>query len=125
MSVFLDLPKAFDTVHHGRLLTILEGYGIRGITLHLFESYLSDRLQMVRLNNQTLSDQQKIKIGIPQGTVLGPILFVLYINSLLKLSINGLTISYADDTALVVSGDSWEDVKTKTIDCLTKVKIWL
>lgn len=124
LAVFLDLAKAFDTVPHNELLNCLERCGIRGMALRLFSSYLSERLQMVKLN-KVLSDKQIIKIGIPQGTVLGPVLFILYINSMLKLDVNGLTVSYADDTAVVVSGDTWDDVKSKAVNNLIKIKNWL
>lgn len=124
LTVFLDLAKAFDTVPHNGLLEVLENSGMRGRALCLFESYLSERTQMVKINN-VLSEGQTIKIGVPQGTVLGPVLFITYINSLLKLQVDGITISYADDTALVISGDTWESVKCKTVNSMIKVRNWL
>ena len=124
LAVFLDLAKAFDTVPHGKLIQILHSQGIRGIPHEMFKNYLSERVQMVKINN-TLSDKKTIRIGVPQGTVLGPILFILYINSLLKLRAQGLMVSYADDTAIVISGYSWESVKNKCITDLLRIKNWL
>lgn len=124
LAIFLDLAKAFDTVPHEKLLDVLYNYGIRGIAHKLFKNYLSNRLQMVKLND-ILSDKQQIKIGIPQGTVVGPILFITYINSLLKLPLEGVVVSYADDTSVVVSGDNWEIVREKSINCFKLIKNWL
>lgn len=124
IAVFIDLAKAFDTVPHDKLLNVLSHYGVRGTVLNVLESYLLNRHQCVKINNTT-SDPQVIKIGVPQGTVLGPILFITYINSLLKLKIRGKLISYADDTALVFSGKTWEETKYKTIEAIDIVKNWL
>ena len=73
----MDLAKAFDTVNHHILLQKLERYGIRGNILQLMKSYLLDRQQKVRLQNES-SDYGKITIGVPQGTILEPLLFILY-----------------------------------------------
>ena len=76
-GIFLDLKKAFDTVNHDILLQKLEHYGIRGSSLNWFRSYLSDRAQYVFCNNEK-SDIKSISCGVPQGSVLGPLLFLLY-----------------------------------------------
>lgn len=124
IGVFLDLARAFDTVPHAGLLKVLSDYGVRGITLDLFKNYLCDRYQMLRIN-KSMSERQKIKIGIPQGTVIGPILFIIYLNSLLNMDIGGLAVSYADDTALVFDGGSWEEAKGRVVTGLGRVKNWL
>jgi hypothetical protein len=125
LAVFLDLAKAFDTIPHCILLNKLELSGIRGVTNDLFASYLTDRLQILKLNNKT--DIQNIKeFGLPQGTVLSPILFLIYVNELLKLEIpNGITLSFADDTALIFSGSTWNETFNFANQGLSMVKSWL
>lgn len=124
IGVFLDLAKAFDTVPHKKLLDVLIHYGVRGTVSKLIESYLTNRSQVVKIN-KILSDRQIIKIGVPQGTVLGPILFITYLNSLLRQNIGGSVISYADDTVLIFSGRDWDETKNKVVRGLKIIKNWL
>lgn len=124
LGIFIDLAKAFDTVPHNQLLTVMSHYGVRGTVLNLINNYLRERLQMVKINN-TLSDGQVIRIGVPQGTVLGPILFITYLNALLTENIGGTIISYADDTAIIFTGKDWEEAKNNAIKGFKLVKNWL
>lgn len=113
LAVFLDLAKAFDTVSHHILLERLEHVGVRGLALNIFKNYLKNRTQKVKIDN-FLSESQTITMGVPQGTVLGPILFLVYINSMANLkNFEGHLTSYADDTAMVFVADSWENVYSK------------
>ena len=81
--LFLDLKKAFDTVDHKILLKKLEFYGFEGITLHWFQSYLADRQQVCCVNG-VVSSTKTISCGVHQGSILGPLLFLIYVNDMPK-----------------------------------------
>ena len=103
IAMYLDLSKAFDTIDHNILLHKLNYYGIENNNLSLFKSYLQNRQQYVELQNQYSSQYIPINIGIPQGSILGPLLFIIYINDF-HLSTNFFDfILYADDTCLINS----------------------
>ena len=119
----MDLAKAFDSVNHKILLQKLEKYGIRGSALKFFESYLSNRWQYVKLNGNS-SNLAPIDIGIPQGSILGPLLFLLYINDLPNAS-NFFVKLFADDTFLSLSSQNFNELKKKANFEIKKVHNWL
>ena len=101
ISIYLDLSKAFDSVNHSILLNKLEHYGIRGTALDFFQSYLTNRQQFTIVNGEK-SDLLTVICGVPQGSTLGPLLFLLYINDLASASKFFVSL-FADDTGLILS----------------------
>ena len=112
IGVFCDLSKAFDTLNHEILLQKLSHYGIRGTANEWFRSYLKDRKQYVELNNKK-SKCLPIETGVPQGSILGPLLFLIYINDLPSAA-NLKCVSFADDSNLLITGENLEEL-TKTM----------
>ena len=96
-SIFLDLSKAFDTIDQQILLKKCSHYGIKKIALKLFESYLTNRTQFIELNG-VLLNTLPISTGVPQGSILGPFLFLIYINYIPQATTQFNCIMYADDT---------------------------
>ena len=124
IGVFLDFSKAFDTVHHEILLDKLYHYGVRGCAHKWFSSYLTDRQQFVTYSGMK-SQNQVIKCGVPQGSILGPLLFLIYINDLATVCKNTFPILFADDSNLFISGRD-SDLIMKTLnEELKEISIWL
>lgn len=123
-SIFLDFAKAFDTVNHDILIQKLKHYGIRGPAYEWFKSYLSNRKQCICIGDQC-SDLALIKHGVPQGSVLGPLLFLLYINDITASSSLLKFFLFADDTCLFFSHKSKDSLVTIVNDELAKISEWL
>ena len=124
LGVFLDLSKAFDTLDHRILTKKLEHYGIRGTCLKWFESYLENRKQIVKYN-KIKSDEMTIKSGVPQGSILGPLLFLLYINDIQNCSKIVSIILFADDTNIFYSHNCLKELNDIMQNEINKISKWL
>ena len=129
IGIFLDLSKAFDTIDHAILLKKLEHYGIDGIPLKLLKNYLTNRKQYVRLH-EVNSNLLPINTGVPQGSILGPLLFIIYINDFARASAIFDFICYADDTTLFSTLNKFINAQNINPDIiinteLAKINEWL
>ena len=123
LGVFIDLKKAFDTVDHHILLQKLEHYGIRGQTLSLFTSYLEGRTQYVCYNGYE-SERGRVECGVPQGSVLGPLFFIVYVNDMVRVSKELELVLFADDTNIFVKGKNPQDLFAKVNKGLLELSKW-
>ena len=123
VAIFLDLSKAFDMVNHKILLSKLEFYGVRGLPLQWFNSYLSNRKQYVSYNGSN-SCHLNISCGVPQGSILGPLLFLVFINDLHNVSENLFFILFADDSNLLLNGPNLNDLCRQMNTELINVVNW-
>ena len=125
-TLFLDLSKAFDTLDHNILIDKLYKYGIRSNSLQLIKSYLSNRKQVVLINDKK-SQILCNNIGVPQGSILGPLLFIIYTNDLSLLFNNNQQVKlivYADDTAITFTSENNEKLKYTIDNMITKIEKW-
>ena len=124
MGLFLDAAKPFDTVNHDIILRKLDHYGIIGIVLQWFNSYLSGRLQTVTFTGIN-SVLKNITYGVPQGSILGPLLFLMYINELGAVSQITFPILYADDTNIFIQGKDLQKMEKDLNIEIKKLSVWL
>ena len=124
LAVFIDLSKAFDTLYHNILLDKLWHYGIRRVPHKRFKSYLEHRKQFV-INKDTMSDYQSTKCGVPQGSILGPLLFLIYINDMPLSSHTAQLILFADDTSLLFKSKDLNNLTINVNSELIKIYHWI
>ena len=123
LGVFIDLSKAFDTVDHHILISKLENYGVNGNNLRWFQSYLKNRKQYLNFNNKITTSSQ-ITCDVPQGSILGPLLFLIYVNDLNNASSVLDPIMFADDTNLFYSHKNIHQLFAKVNEELEKIGDW-
>ena len=117
------MSKAFDTVDHGILLKKLNHYGIRGVANDLIKSYLSNRKQYVQIG-ETKSNLLNINCGVPQGSVLGPLLFLIYVNDIVNCNPHGNIRLFADDTYVFIESNQINDLYNKAENVLKYLDRW-
>ena len=124
LHIFIDLRKAFDTVDHNILLHKMRLYGLGNSSIRLMQSYLSSRLQVCNYQNK-FSGAREIVCGVPQGSILGPLLFLLFVNDLPNCLSNSTPCLFADDTNLSLSGTDRADLELKANHELILINNWL
>ena len=123
VGIYVDLQKAFDTVNHDILLYKLFNYGIRGVVHDWFVSYLSRRQQFVQVDT-VMSSIAKITCGVPQGSVLGPLLFLIYVNDIGNAVPKHKVKLFADDTNIFIFSNGLADLEMKSTNCINALNNW-
>ena len=126
MGIFIDFSKAFDIIKHDILFKKLNHYGIRGIALELINSYFCNRKQYVYYDNQCYSDLSKISVGVLQGSVLGPLFFIVYVNDIINCMDSSIKfVMFADDTNIFVSAKISEELYSKANALLNNLRYYI
>ena len=126
MGIFIDFSKAFDTIQHNILLDKLYHYGVRGIAHKLISSYLSNRKQFVFYDNECYSAVEDINVGVPQGSALGPLFFILYVNDIISCAEASVEfILFADDTNIFIYAPTSEELYCKANKVLRQLKSYI
>ncbi|XP_077976386.1 uncharacterized protein LOC144432146 [Styela clava] len=125
IGIFLDISKAFDTIDHSILSSKLYHYGIRGVPFNWIRSYLQDRKQIVQYDNSFSTNICVMKHGVPQGSLLGPLFFLAYINDMSRCLKSSESIMFADDTDLILHGENLEDLFTVANYELANIHSWM
>jgi len=123
IGIFLDLSKAFDMVNYEKLLYKMHNYGIRGSVHNWFSSYLHHRKQVTFVNN-VFSEPSSVTLGVPQGSVLGPLLFLLYVNDISNVLGDKSVRLFADDTNIFITGSNIDALMIKAQNSLVKLHSW-
>lgn len=123
LGIFIDLKKAFDTISHSLLLQKLHDIGIRQTAYNILRSYLSNRSQVVQIG-ETRSNPEILTFGVPQGSILGPLLFLIYINDIDSLNLKGALTLYADDTTLFYFGTRIDNIINQAQNDLNCLYQW-
>ena len=124
IGVFIDLSKAFDTIEHGKLIDKLDYYGIRGPAHDILRSYLSERTHVTKFQTEK-SGKCAVEYGVPQGSVLGPLLFLVYINDIVNSTNLGEFVMFADDTNIFVTGKTADETYRKANVVLREVEKYM
>ena len=123
IGIYIDLTKAFDLVDHRMLITKLESYGIRGPAIELIRSYLSDRSQFTQIDHAK-SNIKRVSCGVPQGSVLGPLFFLIFVNDMQNCTTANLRL-FADDTNIFISHKDPKTLKQEAETCINNITKWL
>ena len=124
IALFLDFKRAFETIDREILLKKMYNYGIQDKELKWFRTFLANRVQRTKVNN-SVSDFAEVELGVPQGSILGALLFIIYINDMPNVVRNCKIVLYADDTLIYAEGKDADECKYKSTCDIEHITVWL